>query len=140
MELGRQKQLYDLWGYVNMPEHVHVVLLPAESVGVSRILQTIKQSVSRRAVAARASRSSDSQGSSHRVERRRFWLPGGGYDRNLRSVADVHEKIDYIHANPVRRGLTGRPEDWPWSSYRAWETGKDEPIAIDRESLPPLMK
>ena len=28
------------------------------------------------------------------------------------------EKVDYIHWNPVRRGLVERPEDWAWSSYR----------------------
>lgn len=34
--------------------------------------------------------------------------------------------IRYIHMNPVRAGLTTRPEDWPWSSYRAYcASGKD---------------
>ena len=33
---------------------------------------------------------------------------------------DVHEKIAYIHAHPVRRGLVNQPRDWPWSSWRAW--------------------
>jgi hypothetical protein len=42
----------------------------------------------------------------------RFWQRGGGYDRNLRSVRDIHEKIRYVHENPppprarcTRRGL-----------------------------------
>ena len=26
----------------------------------------------------------------------------------------------YIHANPVKAGLTSRPEDWPFSNYREW--------------------
>jgi putative transposase len=69
----------------------------------------------------------------------RFWQRGGGYDRNLRSVADIYEKIEYVHANPVRRGLVESPEAWRWSSCPAWQTGKDEPIAVDRGSLPPLM-
>jgi putative transposase len=30
--------------------------------------------------------------------------------------------IDYIHANPVRRGLVTRAEDWEWSSAR-WYAG-----------------
>jgi putative transposase len=30
--------------------------------------------------------------------------------------------IDYIHANPVRRGLVARVEDWEWSSAR-WYAG-----------------
>jgi hypothetical protein len=28
---------------------------------------------------------------------------------------------------------------WPWSSSRAWETGEDIPIGVDRHSLPTLM-
>jgi putative transposase len=68
----------------------------------------------------------------------RFWQRGGGYDRNLRSVPDVHEKIKYIHENPLRRGLVARAEDWPWSSARAWATGMNQPIRIDWEMLPPL--
>jgi len=69
----------------------------------------------------------------------RFWQRGGGYDRNLRTVADIYEKIDYIHANPVRRRLVAEPEAWPWSSCRAWQTGEDEPMPIDRDSLPTFM-
>lgn len=67
-----------------------------------------------------------------------FWQRGGGYDRNLSSVRDIHEKIRYVHENPVRRGLTPRAEDWPWSSAAAWKTEKDLPVQIDRESVPAL--
>jgi hypothetical protein len=30
------------------------------------------------------------------------------------------QKIDYIHNNPVRAGLTAAPEDWQFSSARAY--------------------
>jgi len=40
--------------------------------------------------------------------------------------------IDYIHNNPVARGLIARPEDWRWSSAGAWLRGDGQPIAIDR--------
>lgn len=29
-------------------------------------------------------------------------------------------RINYIHVNPVRKGLCETPEDWPWTSYRAY--------------------
>jgi len=51
---------------------------------------------------------------------------------------DIHEKVRYVHANPMRRGLVDRPSDWRWSSASAWETGSNEPPPIDRHSLPPL--
>jgi hypothetical protein len=35
------------------------------------------------------------------------------FDRFLRSADDYSAKWDYIAANPVRRGLVARAEDWP---------------------------
>ena len=34
--------------------------------------------------------------------------------------------IRYVALNPVRAGLVGRPEDWPWSSVRAHLAGRDD--------------
>ncbi|HEV3301555.1 MAG TPA: transposase [Planctomycetaceae bacterium] len=48
----------------------------------------------------------------------RFWQEGPGYDRNLSSKKSVLAAIDYIHLNPVRRGLAARAVDWKWSSAR----------------------
>ena len=136
--------MYDLWAYVIMPEHAHVVLLPREQVRISSILTTIKQSSSKRALhwvrqnaPAFLAQMADVQPNGTRHYR--FWQRGGGYDRNLRTVQDVHEKIGYVHANPVRRGLVSEPDEWQWSSCRAWTTGENRPIALDRESLPPLV-
>ncbi|MEM7806829.1 MAG: transposase [Planctomycetota bacterium] len=50
-----------------------------------------------------------------------FWQSGGGYDRNLRTAAEINEKIDYIHANPPRRALCRFEQDWPWSSIHAYD-------------------
>jgi putative transposase len=36
------------------------------------------------------------------------------FDRFLRSADSYSEKWDYVAANPVRKGLCGRPGDWPW--------------------------
>ena len=140
----RRKEPFDLWAWVIMPEHVHVVLWPHQGSRIQRILRFLKRPVADRAIVwARdhapaflprmAIRHSDGTVSHH------FWQPGGGYDRNLRSPADVHEKINYIHGNPVRRGLVKDPRDWPWSSWRAWNEGADGPVRIDRGSVSPLM-
>ena len=37
---------------------------------------------------------------------------------NIWSDKKQNEKIDYIHNNPVVRGLVAHPGDWPWSSWR----------------------
>ena len=142
-QLGREQGKFDLWAYVIMPEHVHVVLLPHRDVSISQILSTLKQSVSKRALLWLRQHSPDFLPRLQDIQPNgkrsyRFWQRGGGHDRNLRTVSDIYEKIEYVHNNPVRRELVVGPEAWPWSSCHAWETGTDEPIPIDRESLPTL--
>ena len=141
IDAARTSPGLDLWGFVPMPEHVHLLLLPREGVPISGMLTAIKQPVSRRAVRfARQTNPGgltsmlDAQPNGRRVYR--FWPPGGGYDRNMRNVREVHEKLRYMHKDPVRRGLVERAEDWPWSSARTWADGTPDPLRIDRDSFP----
>ena len=71
--------------------------------------------------------------------RRRFWQPGGGYDRNVEQLGTLQSIIDYIHANPVRRGFVERPQDWEWSSARWYAGMLPVPIEMDR-TLPTFLK
>jgi putative transposase len=141
IDAARQKCPFDLWAFVFMPEHVHLLIWPHEGTAISRILAEIKEPVTRTAKAwvrkhkpAFLSRMQDQQPNGKRCDR--FWQRGGGYDRDLWSPQEILEKAHYIHANPVRRELVDRAEDWPWSSWRAWEEGIDEPLRIDRDSIP----
>ncbi len=61
-----------------------------------------------------------------------FAASAGGYDRNAYEPHTLLAMIEYIHANPVRRGLVKRAEDWKWSSA-GWHAGKNilRPDAID---------
>ena len=63
--------------------------------------------------------------------RHRFWQPGGGYDRNITSTEALRAVIDYLHANPVRRGLVARAADWEWSSAR-WYAGQ-RPVKLEMD-------
>lgn len=49
-----------------------------------------------------------------------------------------HEKIMYVHRIPVKRGLTAKPEEWDWSRARSSQSGQDEPLKINRDSVPTL--
>jgi hypothetical protein len=40
------------------------------------------------------------------------------------------EKLDYMHCNPVQRGLIPCPEDWMWSRTGRYATGKEGPVEI----------
>jgi putative transposase len=69
-------------------------------------------------------------------------LQGRFFDRAARTVREYHEKVEYIHLNPVRAGLVQRPDDWKWSSVRDYTgtlrapAGAGSPIPVDRITLP----
>lgn len=49
---AREKHRFDVWAYVIMPEHVHLLIWPTEPVyDISAILLSIKQPVTRRSQA-----------------------------------------------------------------------------------------
>ena len=61
------------------------------------------------------------------VETFRFWQEGPGYDRNLTTEKTIYAAIDYLHGNPVRRGLSRRATDWRWSSAR-WYASEGQAV------------
>ena len=140
---AKAKHPFDLWAWVFMPEHVHLLIRPCEDSAVGDILRAVKEPLSKHVTAwvrfhaaDFLPRMTDAQPSGRQTLR--FWQPGGGYDRNIFSARELREKIDYVHRNPVRRQLVDDPADWQWSSFAAWAHGVDEPLPIDRATLPPL--
>ena len=55
-----------------------------------------------------------------------------GYDMNIWSEKKRVEKIDYMHNNPVKRGLVAQPGDWPWSSWRFYYLEDSSVLSMDR--------
>lgn len=146
IEIARQRHAFHLWAYVIMPEHVHLLLWPTSAeYSMSAVLTTLKQSVSKRALLyvresapAFLSQMRDKQpnGKVHF----RFWQRGGGYDRNLTEPKAIWSEIDYIHANPVRRGLCSSAVDWPWSSACEYGSRGSGKLRMDTSSLPRTSK
>jgi len=46
------------------------------------------------------------------------------YDFNVYSEPKIAEKLLYMHQNPVARRLVETPEQWEWSSFRAYAFGE----------------
>ncbi|HUU44178.1 MAG TPA: transposase [Acidobacteriota bacterium] len=141
-ESARKVEEFDLWAYVFMPEHVHLLIRPRnDDYAISRVLRRIKESLTRRVLkhwGDTAPRKLE-QLCSHQGRRaiHRFWQAGGGFDQNLCDMDIVRKAITYIEANPVRRGLVSEPERWRWSSARARAGMGDVPLTIDLVGLMP---
>ena len=135
---AREKWKFHLWAYVVMPEHVHLLVWPGDAKAtVAEILRSIKQPVGQKVIGMlRLSKNPTLERFARYlpegVVEYSFWQAGGGYDRNLYTSKAIWNAIDYIHMNPVRRGLVEKPEDWPWSSCRFYRELPPYELDVDR--------
>ena len=142
IDQARVKHEFHLWAYVLMPEHVHMLIWPTRhEYSISQILASLKVPVSRRALAHVRAKAPEFLSQMEDCEPNgtiqfRFWQRGGGFDRNITEPTTIWAEIDYIHANPPRRGLCERAIEWPWSSAAEYEFPGTGLLKIDRESLP----
>ena len=116
LERVRRQFQMCVYGYVVMPDHVHLLLGEPQRGMLADAIKSLKQGVSRRLI-----------GNAEHFWQKRY------YDFNVRSYAQHVEKLRYIHRNPVQSGLCERPEDWEWSSFRQYATGCDGRVEIECE-------
>ena len=103
-----------VWAWCLMPNHVHLILVPADADGLRGAL-----------------------GETHRrytryVNQREDWR-GHLWQERFRSYPMDEEYLlaaaRYVELNPVRAGLVKHPRDWRWSSAAAHLIGKDDRLA-----------
>ena len=124
-ELARVRAEYrfKLVGYVIMLNHVHLLMSEPVKGTPSTVMQMLKQRVSRKMRSCGGAPSAVFECGSRAFrlneegqEGKAFWQERF-YDFNVYRSGKVKEKLNYMHANPVIRGLVPHPKDWPWSSW-----------------------
>jgi putative transposase len=98
----RGKKNYLLHEFVLMPNHLHLLLTPSETVSLEKAIQVIKG------------------GSSHeihivRTNKIQIWQ-SGFHESRVRDWIDYKTKADYIRFNPVTAKLVQQPQDWRFCS------------------------
>lgn len=102
-----------IWAYCLMPNHVHLIAVPADGDGLRRAI-----------------------GEAHRrytchVNAREGWrghLWQGRFASYPMDDGHLLAAARYIELNPVRAGLTATAEDYPWSSAAAHVAGRDDEL------------
>jgi putative transposase len=117
----RAKLAFKIFAYVVMPDHVHLMIEPG-----SRTLSSVMRDFKSKSALAMNER---------RQSRGPVWQ-SRYFDFVCRRVRDFSEKVEYIHHNPVKVGLVGRPEGWPWSSANSLLTGGTSFFLPDPIDLP----
>ncbi len=116
-------------GWVLMPEHVHLVLLPPGGLRLGDAIGRFKSWTARQILNAREFKAAVQ----YRNDGKRALWERRCYDHNCRTPEAVLQKIEYCHMNPVRRGLVDHPSEWSWSSYN-WCRGEG-PILLSIDGV-----
>jgi len=112
-----ERRDYNLFAYVVMPNHVHILIEPLEEL--STIMCWLKGRTARLA---------------NRILERKnqpFWQDES-YDHWIRTAKEFNETIHYIENNPVRAKLVELPEDWRWSSACHYQEDREAATGLER--------
>jgi len=109
---ARARHPFHIDAWVALPDHMHGLwtLPPGDDEFPAR-WQTIKAMLSRSVPRADDRRASLVRKREAGIWQRRYW------EHTIRDDHDYAGHMDYIHFNPVKRGLAAHPADWPFSSF-----------------------
>lgn len=125
----QQNKGLNIYAWVIMTNHVHLVISAQNKFTLSEILHDFKRRTSKHIIENIKINPVESRGEwlldqFHTDKGWRFWR-GDNKPIELWSNHVIDQKINYIHMNPVEEGLVFRPEDYMYSScYRLfWRKG-----------------
>ncbi len=140
MDEARKSAGFLLFEYVVMLDHMH--LLTSRPSTTSDVLRVLKGITARRIIDYLKDNNhlKSLEKLAHQKRDRNYKYSLWQTERNVLPIfseAMFMEKLNYIHLNPVRGGLSERPEDYRWSSARIWRSCplEDEPLLVDKELI-----
>ena len=120
-----------LIAFVIMPDHFHSIFNPKDG-DIKGFTGALKSLSARKIIALTGDKrfllaNPDKYGSTYQLWQESFKaMP-------LWSPWMIQQKINYIHANPVKARLVASAKDYKWSSFRAFYLNSSEPIPVDHE-------
>ena len=105
----------EVWAWCLMPNHVHLILVPADADGLRCALAATHRRYAG-ILQARRKRSGH------------FWQ--GRFGSVVMDEEHLAAAVRYVSLNPVRARLVARARDWRWSSVRAHLSGRDDGLTM----------
>jgi putative transposase len=119
-----QKWPSRLIAYVVMPDHFHLISNPSDG-RIKEFVGALKSLSARRIVTTGKSFRFQVNADGHHVWQESFKaMP-------LWSGWMIWQKINYVHANPVKAGLVKSAKDYPWSSFRSFYKQRETAFVVD---------
>jgi putative transposase len=119
----RDYQDLKIFSYVIMDNHIH--LIASHNKDLSGIIQSFKSFTAKKIIILLQNDKrnwilkllSENKPEHKTSSRFQFWEEGN-HPKQMQYIEMFNQKTDYIHYNPVRRGLVEKEEDWIYSSAR----------------------
>lgn len=136
----RDKYQFKLFGYVIMPEHIHLIILPGDKGNISQIMRDFKKYTSIKIIEELKRQGKQNilkvfeDGVNSLPNRKYKVWEEEFFDRNVFTKNYFLQKLHYIHKNPIVRGLVKRRGDYKYSSYINYygsESGLEPVIKVD---------
>jgi putative transposase len=139
LDFYRRKYAARIPAYVIMPEHYHVIV----DLGQPDTLHNWLADVQRHTSNQLSRWLRETARPAHLLVYQRHADKGASlavWTEQARAVgiltsSVLKAKIDYLHRNPVRRGLVDDPGEWSWSSWRNYYLDDDSVFSVDRIEL-----
>ena len=113
--------------YVIMPEHIHLIAFDyhLDTNRLRKTIHNLRKHTGRTLLdycqdCLPKEVSSKFQCKECLDRKRQFWK-SGIHPKAITGVEMWQQKIDYIHYNPVRRGLVPKSNEWKYSSAKYWD-------------------
>ena len=135
LEYCRAHKGLKVHAWVILDSHLHAILAAPD---LPRVIADFKRHTARRLIELLEAENAD-----WLLHLMRQWCPGyktqsdiqfwqeGYHPEALFSDAVMEQKLEYLHNNPVKRGLVAAPEHWRFSSAHEWCSGTTPLLRCD---------
>jgi putative transposase len=131
----REQKGLTIYAWVIMDNHLHAVLAADD---LPRVMMDFKRHTARRIMELLEKESCDwllnqfsYQRAKHKVESAHQFWQEGFHPQAIGDDLMMEQKLDYVHNNPVKRGLVAAPEHWRYSSAHEWLVGAEPVLRCD---------
>ena len=132
----QSKYEIEIFAYVIMPDHFHMV---CKSEQLRKAIQSLKSYTAKEIIDILRSDINFEILDELRNAKKKYkaesdfqvWQEGY-HPQEIINNRMLKQKIEYIHYNPVRKGLVSRPEDWEYSSAGYYTNGTECDLKITR--------
>ena len=127
LKFRRRRNEMKLFGYIIMPNHMHLII---SSEKLSDVVRSIKSYTARKIIDQLKDRKSELLLKKFEICKQEFKIQSkyqiwqeGFHPKLIMNDKEFEQKIEYIHNNPVKNGLINSPDEWKYSSYKNYSGG-----------------